>query len=196
MTRLFFALRVPPNGILERIYRRLKGEQGKLLKCVEPEKQHFTLKFLGDSGVDTGTLITAARSAVEGYRPFPVRLMEAGAFPSWKRPSVIWIGPGEDGPLSDLSRELDEVLHNSIGSRLEKRGYSPHLTIARVRRDKTVPSARIGQVIEDELARAGPSDVEFQVDRVELISSILSPDGPHYTTVEKIYLDQSTNDRR
>jgi 2'-5' RNA ligase len=60
----------------------------------------------------------------------------------------------------------------------EKRGFRPHLTIARVR------SARNLKNVQEILRSNAASDFgEYRVEGVRLKKSILGPQGPSYSTV-------------
>ncbi|RLI50143.1 MAG: RNA 2',3'-cyclic phosphodiesterase, partial [Candidatus Thorarchaeota archaeon] len=64
--------------------------------------------------------------------PFAVRIEGVGAFPSVRRPNVIWVGVAEN-------RDRINQIKSAIDQRLAELGYSldrrfhPHATIARVR---------------------------------------------------------------
>jgi 2'-5' RNA ligase len=151
---------------------------GADLKLVEPRNLHITLKFLGDTDEDKIALIgRAMEGSVRGAAPFEVRFRGLGAFPSARSIRVVWVGLQGAEPLGRISRSLDEEL-SGLGFEREQRGFSPHMTLGRVRTPRSWGSL---PAILDKYA-----DEDFGVLRVEKISlkkSVLGPKGPTYSTV-------------
>lgn len=156
---------------------------GANVKLVEPENVHLTLKFLGDTEESLlDEIERAIIDAVEDIDPFDIQLKSAGVFPNQKYIKVIWIGIEHKGEMMTISNRIDEKL-SKLGFKREKRGFSPHLTIARVRTAKN--KDKLLQVIE------GYKDVEFKdirVDTIRLKKSDLTPKGPIYTNLIEVKL--------
>ena len=163
-------------GALEGVQRGLMAT-GADIKCVERENIHITLRFLGD--VSEGQL-EGLRLLVAGLelRPFPVEFRGVGAFPSLRRPRVVWAGlaGGADGLAEVFSRLEDGVV--GLGFRREGRGFSPHVTLARVRSGRN----REG-LVEEILRRSDDPLGEMVAERVRLKKSALTPRGPNYSTL-------------
>ena len=177
--RLFAAVKVPRTQSLDRLLEQLSS-MGRGLKPIRPRLQHITLKFLGDPGVPVEE-VTPVLDEISGeIAPFEMKVSHPGAFPNWKRPSVLWIGY-EGGHPGELARTLAERLHERIGSPLEKRGFKPHLTIARSKGGFDIEKAqRSMEACVNELKEEDPV---LKVSGFELISSTLTPRGPVYETV-------------
>jgi len=158
-------------------------ETGANVKVVEPENIHITLKFLGDtSESQIGEIDKIMKDAVKGIEPFNIQLKGAGVFPNQNYIKVIWIGIKQGEPIGLILRKIDEQL-SKIGFKKEKRGFSPHLTIARVKSAKEKDG--ILHVIEKY------RDVHFvdvRVNSINLKKSDLTPKGPIYTTLTDIKL--------
>ena len=60
----------------------------------------------------------------------------------------------------------------------DDRPLSPHLTLARVRDDASLPEARTVAAAVEALR---PAPVTFAVDAITVFESVLSPKGPRYT---------------
>ena len=148
---------------------------GADLKFVEPENVHLTLKFLGEVPEARAREVAQVVEAT-GFSPFSFRVEEVGVFPSLSRPNVVWAGITEG--VSDLAavfEGLDAGLAR-LGFERERRRFSPHLTICRVRGGRN----------RDRLAEevAAMADMVFgsvNVDRVVLKRSVLTPRGPVYS---------------
>ena len=156
---------------------------GAPLKLVKLEQVHLTLKFLGDTEEAlVPKLVDAMRRSVAGVAPFTVRIVGTGAFPNLRRMRVLWVGMEGGQPLVDIARRL-EAETEPLGYPREGRDFSPHVTLARVKGGGNLDRAR--QVLE---AHAKDAYGEFAIDRVRLKKSVLTPQGPIYSTVEEVPL--------
>jgi 2'-5' RNA ligase len=154
------------------------------VKWVEPENLHLTLKFLGEVSKDKlPGVIEKTRLVVSGISNFRVHLSGLGSFPNLKFPRVVWVGVSEGvGELKKLSQSIEENLSH-LGFPKEKREFSAHLTIGRVRSPKGKEKL-VKRIEELETSDAG----EFSVDKVLLMESQLSSRGATYRIIEEISL--------
>ena len=98
-----------------------------------PEKLHITLKFLGAvSDEQLSAIKGAVRVAALQNSGFTARLAGTGAFPQRGDPRILWIGLEPPAAAVKLTRAIDSVCAK-LGFEREKRKFSPHLTIARLR---------------------------------------------------------------
>ena len=93
-----------------------------------PENLHLTLVFLGECDVKQAMGAKAAMDTVN-FEPLVVTIDRVGRF---RRDGgdVWWAGVRNDEPLLNLQRNLTDKLI-SAGFDLEKRKYSPHITLGR-----------------------------------------------------------------
>lgn len=187
--RAFIAIELPDNirGELARLRDALAGGMEPGIKWVSPDSIHLTLKFLGNVAMQRiPELETAVKQASSMSEPFRLKLSGLGAFPSQKRPEVIWCGlQGDTEPLSQLQHRIEEKLI-PLGFPAETRLFSPHLTLARVRRDTgTRARNRLMNRIQEVKSPAGPA---FDIDTVSLMQSRLTPAGAVYTTLAAVPL--------
>ena len=113
--------------------------------------------------------------------PFTVELACLGAFLKLNYPRVVWAGirKGAD-ELANVFEQLEPRLRG-LGFTPDNKGFSPHLTIARVRTGRN--KARLAELIH-ELA-----DYEFGTVKAECLKlkkSDLTPRGPIYTTLKEV----------
>ena len=103
-------------------------------KWVDPKKIHLTLKFLGDTPLDSLEKIkNSVEEIVKRHSPFTVSLDTFGAFPNFRSPRILWIGcPSGSLEAESLAEDLAEGL-SLFGFEKEKRTFKPHLTLARLR---------------------------------------------------------------
>jgi 2'-5' RNA ligase len=167
---------------LQKLQTILIGSRSDL-KAVERENIHITLKFLGDINEslleETKSVVTTLR-----FSPFLINLSEIGAFPNLGRPRIIWAGISEgENELSKIFRELEDAL-DVLGFNRERRRFSPHVTIARVRSGKNRR-----RLIETVLQNKDVAFGDLMVDRVKLKRSILTSKGPIYSTLAESRLE-------
>jgi 2'-5' RNA ligase len=120
--------------------------------------------------------------AVENIDQFDIKLKGSGFFPNEKYIRVIWIGIENIDKTSSIAKKIDQQL-SKLGFEKEKRGFSAHLTIARVKSAKN----------KDDLMKIIEKfrDIEFgtfNVNSIKLKKSELTPKGPIYTTLKEVKL--------
>ena len=93
-----------------------------------PENLHLTLVFLGECDMKQTSAIKAAMNEVS-FKPFDLTVERIGRF---KRGGgdVWWAGVRENKTLSSLQSDLTDKL-TTAGFILDKRKYSPHITLGR-----------------------------------------------------------------
>jgi 2'-5' RNA ligase len=156
-------------------------------RWVSPGSIHLTLKFLGNVPVSR---VDAIRQAIvrgcEGFSPFAVSLAHLGCFPNPRRPRVIWVGIGGDvDTLTQLQQSVDSEL-NRIGFKPEKRGFTPHLTLARIRnKARRHERVELARLVTD--AQTVPT-ASMIAREVCFIRSDLRPTGAVYTRLAAVPL--------
>ncbi|HKK41816.1 MAG TPA: RNA 2',3'-cyclic phosphodiesterase, partial [Bacteroidales bacterium] len=91
-------------------------------------------------------------------------------------PRIVWIGMDMSDDLIKLNSMIITGLQET-GFPVEKRSFSPHITIGRVRRNSGGSKKMFSEFLDDY------SNTVFQsvyVDRIILYESILLPSGPVY----------------
>ena len=157
----------------------LAMQTGADLKPVEPGNIHMTIRFLGDITLDMANKVYAEMQKTL-FKPFLVQLTGLGVFPSLSFPRVLWVGiaHGTD-QLQNIFNQIEPRLQN-LGFSPDHNGFSPHLTIARVR------SARNKQLLADFVTKNARHDFgSFEIKCLRLKRSELTPKGPIYTTLKE-----------
>ena len=153
------------------------------VKLVEPQNIHITLKFLGDVQEDKiNDIEQIMKDSIKEIKPFTIKLSETGVFPNQNYIRVVWIGIKDAETIETIARNIDERL-SQLDFKKEKRGFSPHLTIGRVKTAKN--KQLLLKAIEDY------KDFEFctqDVNSIKLKKSDLTPKGPIYTTLKEVKL--------
>lgn len=183
--RTFVALELPPaiQDGLRAISADLQPKTKTLpLRWVPIENIHLTLKFLGDiNEANISHISDLLQSKANSTPAFDIRLNGLGVFPNPRRPNVIWVGVDAPEALQDLQGRL-EVELSGLGFVPEKRPFSPHLTVARVRREAR-PAAL--KQISDIVASTHIAAVTGRIDMLTLFRSVLKPSGSVYNPLSR-----------
>jgi len=175
--RAFIAIQIEDTikGPLGDLIKTLK-HSGADIKWVRPENLHLTLKFLGNIDREQVTAISDHLDAAgNGHVPFSFSLIGTGAFPDLRRPRVIWTGLRGYEPILKIFKDIDTLMERE-GFPREKRPFSPHITLGRVR-----SLQGIDKLLEELVKYKGAGFGTQTVDSLHLMKSVLKPGGPEYS---------------
>lgn len=180
--RCFVAVEIDDTTVLEEILeaQRAIGGVGADLKLVEPENIHITMRFLG--AIPT-IMVERVSEEMDGVRfaPFDVEFRGLGAFPGLGRMRVLWVGLGRgQAELRDIFGQLEPRLRR-LGFPPDRRGFSPHATIARVRSGRN--KERLREVLMEMKYRGFGT---MRAEALRLKRSVLTPEGPIYSTIHEV----------
>ncbi len=178
--RAFIAVQIPDEikRRFQEIQQRLE-RSGAEVRWVKAGNAHVTLQFLGSTPAGKVEAIQSALGRVAASHPvFDVAIEGLGVFPNERRPRVVWIGvlEGADS-LAALQASVSEEMEG-LGFRSEKREFSPHITLGRVKSPKNVE--KLMRLLDEEREFRGGS---FRATGIHLIRSVLSSEGPTYSTL-------------
>jgi len=180
--RTFIAIQIP-DDLKEKFIEIQGGIKGYgKIKAVEEENVHITLKFLGDVDENKIDNVVENLNFIQGHKKFGAELKGVGVFPGPDYIRVVWVGveKGADD-IRDIHLQIDENL-KKLGFKKDGK-FHPHATIARV---KFVSNKREFKKFLSSLGKTYFG--EFQVDKIELVQSELTPKGPVYTTLKEFEL--------
>jgi len=179
--RSFIAFDIDSESVLKRMteVQTMLTKTGADLKLVEPKNIHMTLRFLGNITPNTVEKIFEEMKKIQ-FVPFDVRLRGVGAFPNPRYPRVVWAGitQGAD-QLRSIFEQLEPKLLR-LGFAPDPKGFSPHLTIARVRSGRN--RVELAEYLSEN------ENFEFGVigaKCLRLKRSDLTPRGPIYSTLKE-----------
>lgn len=179
--RTFIALELSEAakaGILSTI--RTLRESGVRASWSRPSTIHLTMRFLGE--VEQGRVqdvVDAVARAARAVSCFDISIARLGAFPSPRRPRVIWAGVDAPKQLYELHASLEEELR-LLGFAGEGKRFHPHVTLGRLR----VPAGDLGHLLG---ATAVPEE-RTKVRHVRVMRSTLDPAGAVHEVVGELPL--------
>jgi len=182
MIRSFIAFDLNNESVLQR-FREVQDrlvQTGADLKMVEPRNIHITMRFLGDIKPAMVDPIHDAMKKVS-FAAFNCEIHGLGAFPDLRYARVIWAGIREGADeLKSVFTQLEPNLRQ-LGFRPDPKGFSPHLTLARVKTGRN--KAELARCVQD------LADYDFgavRADCLRLKRSVLTPKGPVYSTLREV----------
>jgi len=153
------------------------------VKWVSADGFHMTLKFLGNVDAEAmDDVVRATGDSLQGVPPAPITFRGVGAYPRVSAPRVVWAGVTEGGEQLVAMAEQVEQATEKLGFERERRPFSPHLTLGRVRTPRQPElSEAIQRLREVEIG-------SMTVDAVYVMRSQLTPKGAIYSVISEIKL--------
>lgn len=191
MIRAFVAIDLPDDLVkdVQNLIASLQDlPDSHLVRWVKPQALHLTLAFLGNIDRDripefAASLQKAAGSCVR----FECRLTDLGAFPNWRKARILHLGV--DDPSSGLKRiqlQVQSAL-SPLGFQPDRRDFSPHLTLGRVR--DRVSRKSLDELINQVQNSRIPAFKPWMVQEIHFVQSDLLPSGPEYSRLGSFKLD-------
>ena len=148
----------------------------RLIKWIPSENIHLTLFFLGNvSNKDFPDLIQSVEKKIE-CNNFQLTITGTGVFPSSNLPKVLWLGIGKGiDELTSLQSQVEKSIR-IFKENSQKTTFTPHITIARIRRAYT-------KIDVLPFLNTVYSPIELDVNSICLYESKLSPEGAQYTVL-------------
>lgn len=158
------------------------------VRWVDPANSHLTLHFIGETEPEMAALLRMTlRAAISSHAPFELRTSEPGAFPSLKRPRVLWLGLwGPAHRLESLYNDIGDFL-DDFGIEIEDADFHAHITLGRLRDTDGVKVGELPEQVREAFASitdagivGNTNQVPVPVTEVQLVRSYLEQDGPRY----------------
>lgn len=183
MKRTFLAIEISPGNKLLSVYNHFKGIlQNEKIRWVNPDHFHITMFFLGETREDQIPLIISEiEQSINGANIFNLNIKGCGVFPAVVNPAVLWLGIEKSNELVKLKISIDETL-KSFGFKAEKRKFTPHLTIARIKeiKDRSKLIENIGKFESESVG-------QVRIDKLVYFESMLTPNGPAYNKLSEFH---------
>jgi len=183
--RLFSAIKISLQAsVLQEVNKIKQDLYAEKIRWVNLENIHLTLKFFGNTPTHRMADISLIfEELAGGFTPFQLQLEGVGVFPSPQKPKVLWMGIKNPKKLITFAQKGSHLLQK-IGYQAEKRKFSPHITLGRIKFVKNV------NLYKSVLQKY--QNMQFQTVEVSsfiLYESILTPQGAIYKILEKYNLN-------
>jgi 2'-5' RNA ligase len=168
------------------LQERLRAARVNLqVRWIPEHNLHITLWFLGDVNDERAAAIVERLRLRWPVPPFTLTAAGAGAFPASGPPRIVWLGvTGGAKRMAELYQEL-AVRLPALGFEAERRPYSPHISIGRVK-EAGRSAARARSI----LGEAGVHPGSCRIGAVTLFQSRLSPAGARYEPLLRVPLEE------
>lgn len=181
--RTFFACNISDSNLslINKLLSELKSSTPNAVKWVDPKNLHLTIKFIGEfRQADIENIKPLLSNALSDFSSFPVTIQTLGAFPSFGKPQVIWLGLDGNHALFRLV-EIVEKQCAVINYPTESRPFAAHITIGRLRQSAS-PTER--GIIGDVLRTHHSVTIGAQpIEALHFYKSELTPSDPIYQTL-------------
>jgi 2'-5' RNA ligase len=151
------------------------------LRVVPADQLHLTLLFAADLADAAVEQLARIVREVE-LPPLSLQLQRLGHFPPRGLPRVVWAGIGGDVDAVTAMHDAIATRAEPLGVEREARGFTPHVTVARVKSD-------FGALALVDALQAASNELRpkpFAPTRLALYSSQLTPRGPiHRVLLER-----------
>jgi len=188
MNRLFIGLPVD-HTITEKLNPVLVklASYKDTVKTVSSVHMHITMKFLGNADSETTSkILQILPETLRQHPPVSYDAVGLGAFPSTQNAAVLWCGIKTDtSALLSLHGDIEKAMER-LGFERDTRTFSPHITVARIRKGRKLPPTILQYFQKSSMTHFGSS----LFDKITLFKSDLTPEGPHYTELLTIRLEE------
>jgi len=178
--RIFIAINLP-----EEFKQEIITVQKKLMKFDWPvrwtsiDNLHITLRFIGlinNNEIDRVNQIVD--EAIKGIKPLIVGINNFIAFPSLKMPRIICLNVEENDVLYNLQATIAGAIEEQGIGESERHPFTGHITLGRL----GMVNANFRALTKIEFKS------EFKVKSVEVMQSVLKPQGSEYSTMNSFNL--------
>lgn len=179
--RLFVSIDMPKvfGDEMSAIQNELKKKNYFEARYTNPHQLHLTLAFLGRVEEKNIEYISKRLRTIS-FPCFELCLGSLGTLPSEKHIRILWIDTKGD-KLKELAQQIHDVLSPIVP--LEKREFLNHVTIARIK------EVHDHYGLLDYIKNKQMRPLCFTVTEFILKQSILNQDGPIYSDIERIMLE-------
>jgi 2'-5' RNA ligase len=178
--RVFIAINLPED-VKSELAKYQEKWPSLPVKWINKDNLHITLEFLGDlTDVEIADACKAVSEVAKTHKSFSINLIKVLYGPPKKMPPrMVWADGESSDELAELKKDLQEDLLEKISFRPEGRGFTPHITLARILEwaFRQIEPEERPEIAED-------IDLTFTAESIEVMESELKRAGPAYTILE------------
>lgn len=184
--RIFIGIKLD-DAVLDSIEKFLKPFKkiASPLKWTTRENLHVTLKFIGEVPTEKYKQIEALLAEADfNTGAIDLNITGCGKFGRGPDLNIFWVGLEKNNKLEEMFNRIENTLKKA-GIPKEDRQFKPHITVARNK--KTFNFKSFFELIEQNSSRLITGTT---VTRFQLFESRLTPEGPIYTILKEISLNE------
>jgi 2'-5' RNA ligase len=184
--RAFIAIDLPSNikGEISKIQDKLKTNLARV-NWIKAQNLHLTLKFLGQISPEQLDAVTRIITEISQTTvTFKIRLDDLGVFPNLHDARIIWVGIKQDTQLKQIVRLLETKIAD-MGIAKEKRDFSAHISIGRIKSGKVLKPSDLEKELNKEKNDVISANLEFDTGGITLFKSTQGLGGPIYTVLKE-----------
>lgn len=188
--RLFIAIPLKEydrNYVYDKI-SIVKSNVSEKLKWVEKDNLHITLKFIGDADKSAiAELKIMMKNLSKTIKQQYFKLGNIAAFPNLKYPRIIYISVRDDANILSFLHQSCEKYLSSFAIKNDKDTYTPHITLARTKRNTNIKklSLDLNTFHEENICNK-----EILMEKISLFNSDLHKTGPVYREIFSYYFQE------
>lgn len=183
--RLFIAINLPED-IKSKLLNFREKWDFLPMRWTKKDSLHLTLIFIGYvTDEEMYEICQITRKVVQKFEPFFINFERILYGPPDRPGRMIWLEGKASQELSQIKKELENALISleKLGSfRTERRPFSLHITLARIKMEKWSRLPEKPKIEEDFKASVA-------VNSIEVMESELKKDGAEYTVLESVPLE-------
>jgi len=166
--RLFIAIALGNEDYFKEIQ-----EQMPKIKASYPKNFHLTLQFLGETSKKDEIIKELSEIKFEQFR---LKTTPIGVFPNESRIRIVWLGLEDNEILKKLQKDVEKHM-NKLGFKSQYEEFKPHITLARIK------FLKYNSSYMEKLKEIKFNSKEFEINKIKLIKSELTSEGPKYTEI-------------
>jgi len=177
--RLFIAVPLPQEQ-LDELSSYSTKYPSKDVRWTAPENLHITVYFCGNTDEEKiQEMNTKLEQALKSIKPFNLDWKELHFAPLSRPPRMIWAQFEASQEFTKLVHTIYEVVKEFLDDSEKPHPKPiPHVTVARFKNPR----------VAEEIDLTQPKINTLKVDKIELISSELSTNGPKYSVLHNYKL--------
>jgi len=156
------------------------------IRWVNVDNLHITLKFLGEFDLKhIPDFFNFLKTGFSQIGQFNLTFQNLGVFPNKFNPKVVWVGLAHPIELINIFQGIEGAAAK-MGYPREKRIFSPHVTIGRVKNEMPDPA-----MLDETIHKLKIEKIcRCHVDKVVFLKSELTPGGPIYSELFQLSLNR------
>ena len=184
--RTFLGIDLPEDikSLINNIYPEKKD---KIIRLVPEKNLHITIKFLGDISEKKLIEVKQTLSNLKLDLNIKLSLNSYGVFPINGYPKILWLS--FENKKRDISKTVFPLIEKNfarIDFPKEKRKFTPHVTIGRIKIKNNSDMNKYKKTIKTfEIEFNKIEKKEFKINKLILFKSQLTPEGAVYSKIEE-----------